>query len=225
MPIGLHEPQRAVDLPGDRLVAAPFRRARHELLVPRVHLREVGEAALREGTQQVEGGDGLVVRLHHPLRVGHAGLGQRLVGVDGMAAERRQLDPVDDLGLRAARLRELTGDAADLYDRQGGAVGEHGGHLQEHLQPLADAGGGVVPEGLRAVAGLEQERAALRRLAERRAQGAGLAGEDEGWKRPQQLADGGDRSRVGPGRLLHCGPVAPGGRRPRGLRRCHLSSS
>ena len=71
----LHEAQRAADLVRDHLVAPPLERARDELLVPRVHLREVGEAALGERAQEVERRDGLVVGLHHPLRIGHAGLG------------------------------------------------------------------------------------------------------------------------------------------------------
>ena len=42
------------------------------------------------------------------------------------------------LGRRRARLRELAGDPPDLDDRQRGAVGEHGRHLQHDLQLLAD---------------------------------------------------------------------------------------
>ena len=43
-----------LDLGGQLLVALSLRRARDEVLVPAVHLREVGEAALGEGAQQVE---------------------------------------------------------------------------------------------------------------------------------------------------------------------------
>ena len=91
-PDRLHEPERAADLVRDHLVAPALERARDELLVPGVHLGQVGEAALRERTQQVERRDRLVVRLDHPLGIGHARFGRRLVGVDGVPAERGQLD-------------------------------------------------------------------------------------------------------------------------------------
>ena len=64
---GTHEADRSLDLRGDDLVALSFRRARDELLVPHLHLRQVGEAALREGAKQIERGRGLVVGLDHPL--------------------------------------------------------------------------------------------------------------------------------------------------------------
>ena len=43
-PAGRHEGERALDLGGERLVAATLRGARDEVLVPGVHLRQVGEA-------------------------------------------------------------------------------------------------------------------------------------------------------------------------------------
>jgi hypothetical protein len=94
MPDRLHEPERAADLVRDHLVAAPLERARDELLVPGVHLRQVGEAALRERAEQVQRRDGLVVGLHHPLGIGDPRLGRGLVRVHRVATERRQLDAV-----------------------------------------------------------------------------------------------------------------------------------
>src|SRR6478736_4677692 len=55
-----HEPQRAIDLVGEGLVALTLSARRHELLVPRMHAREVGEAALRERACEVQGGRRLV---------------------------------------------------------------------------------------------------------------------------------------------------------------------
>ena len=213
-PDRLHEPQRAADLVRDHLVAPALERARDELLVPRVHLRQVGEATLRERAEQVERRDRLVVRLHHPLGVGHARLGRGLVGVDRVPAERRQLDAVDPLGERRARLRELPCDPPDLDDRQRRAVRQHRGHLEEHLQALADRDRRDVAERLRAVAGLEQERPPLDRLAERPAERPRLAGEDERRQLPQPLANGVDRGGIGPVRLLQRGQRAPRRRRP-----------
>ena len=59
---------------GDRLVAPPLGRGRDELLVPQVHLGQVGEAALGERPQQVQRRGRLVVALHHPVRVEDARL-------------------------------------------------------------------------------------------------------------------------------------------------------
>ncbi len=210
----LHEPQRATDLARDSLVAPSLERARDELLVPGVHLRQVGEAALREGAQQVERGDGLVVRLHHPLRIGHPGLGRRLVRVDRVAAERRELDALHALRERRAGLRELPCDATDLDDRQRRAVRQDRGHLQEHLEALPDRDRGDVAERLCAVACLEEERPPLDRLAEGAAERARLAGEDERRQLPEPLADGLDRGWIGPLRLLQGGQRAPRRRCP-----------
>ena len=58
---GGHEPQGTVDLRRDALVALALRLEAHELLVPQVHLGQVGEPALGEGPQQVERGGRLVV--------------------------------------------------------------------------------------------------------------------------------------------------------------------
>ena len=101
-PDRLHEAERTLDLARQRLVALAGGRARHELAVPRVDVREIGEPALRERPQEVEGGRRLVVGVDEALGVGHPRLRRRLVRVDDVAAKRRQLDAVDDLG-RAAR--------------------------------------------------------------------------------------------------------------------------
>ena len=89
-----HEPQRAVDLLRELVVAAALAAARDELEVPLVRAAQVGETALGERAQQVERRRGLVVAAHHPLRVGPAGRGLELEVVDDVAEERRQLDAV-----------------------------------------------------------------------------------------------------------------------------------
>ena len=66
---GRHEAQCALDLARDLLVAAALGRARDELLVPLVHARDVGEAALRECAQQVERARRLVVGAQHAQRI------------------------------------------------------------------------------------------------------------------------------------------------------------
>ena len=220
-PDRLHEAQRPADLVGDHLVAPALERAGDELLVPGVHLGQVGEAALREGTQQIERRDGLVVGLHEPLGIGRPRLDGRLVGVNGVAAERRQLHPVDHLGRRRPRLRVLARQPADLDHRQRRAVGHHGRHLEQQLEPLPDRDHGELVERLGAVARLEQERPALGGLAELVPERPRLAGEDQRRQPAEPLADRLERSRVGPVGLLQRRKLVPGGGRPGRIGHCH----
>ena len=106
---------------------------------------------------------------------------------------------------RRARLRELPRDPPHLHDGQRRAVGQHGRHLQQHLQALADRDRGDLAERLGAVARLEEEGAPLDRLAERAPQRPRLAGEDERRQLAQPLAHGLDGSGVGPVGLLQRG--------------------
>ena len=87
-------------------------------------------------------------------------------------------------------------------------VRQHGRHLQQHLEPLANRGGRDVVERLDAIAGLQEERASLAYLAERREQRPRLTREDERRQALQPLAHGRERVEVGPFRLLR-GRAAP----------------
>ena len=60
-PAGPHEAERALDLDSDLLVALPLGRAGRERLVPHLHLGQVGEAALREGAEEIQRRRRLVV--------------------------------------------------------------------------------------------------------------------------------------------------------------------
>ena len=95
---GPHEAQGPVDLGRQHLVVLAARAGGDELLVPDMHLRQVGEASLRERPQQVERRRRLVVGGEHPGRIGRsAGLARGVV-VDDVAAEAGQYPTVDDLG-------------------------------------------------------------------------------------------------------------------------------
>ena len=94
-----HEAQGTVDLRRDALVPLTLRRRRHELLVPQVHLREVGEAALRERAQQVECRRRLLVCRHQSLGIRPAGVGLERLVVDHVTPERRELHVTDPLGV------------------------------------------------------------------------------------------------------------------------------
>ena len=108
----------------------------------------------------------LVVALHDALGIGDACIDACLVRVHRVTTERRQLEPVDDLRGGAPRLCELARDAPDLDDRQCGTERQHGRHLQQHLQLLADRDRRHLAERLDAVARLQQERATLGHLAQ-----------------------------------------------------------
>ena len=139
-----------------------------------VDLRQVGEAALGEGPQQVQRRRRLVVRGEEPVGVGGAG---RRVGATSLTMwprKRRQgRAPRPSRSASERGLGELAGDAADLHHRHAGRVGEHHGHLQDDLQLVADGVGGEVVEGLGAVAGLQQEGLSRRPPGPGRRGGAG----------------------------------------------------
>ena len=157
---GAHELQRTVDLVGDLLVLPALGAGRDELLRPRVHTVQVGEATLGEGADQVERGRRLVVRLHEPFgvrcacRLGGGGV------VHDVAPEAGELEIADLLGGGRARLRELSGDATDLHDRHAERVGQHDGHLQDDAQLLADVDCRELLEALGTIACLQEERVA-----------------------------------------------------------------
>ena len=162
---GAHEIQRVGDAVGQFLVAARLRRILHETEHPLMHAAEIGVAAGGEGAQQVQRRGRLPVRHQLALRIGHARFRREGDAVDDVAAVARQLDAVDLLHRRRARLGELPGDAADLHHRQRAAIGQHHRHLQEHAEEVADVVGAVLGEALGAVAALQQEGLAARRRA------------------------------------------------------------
>jgi hypothetical protein len=126
---------------------------------------EVGVAAGGEGAQKVERRRGLAVGVQLPARVGLARRGRELNVVDDVAAIGRQGDAIDRLRIGRAGLRELAGDAADLHDRRRGGERHHHCHLQEYAEEIADVVGRMFAEALGAIAALQQERIARRRLA------------------------------------------------------------
>ncbi len=216
---GLHEPQRALDLGRDGLVAPALGARGHELLVPGVDAGQVGEAALGERAQEVQRRRGLVVAAQQTPRIGTARGGLEREVVDHVAPEARELDLAAGLERRGPGLGELAGDAAELHGRDPGAVGQHDGHLQDDLELVADAVGRERVERLRAVAGLEQERLALGDVPQRLGQRARLAGEHER-REPAELGEHGLEAAVGrPVRLLHDRARPPGVRGPGESRR------
>ena len=207
-PDGPHERQRPLDVPGDQLVPLPRRRPPDEVLVPGVHLVQVGEAAVGEAAQQVQRGGAVLVRPHEPARVRDAGGRRRLEAVDRIAAVGREAGRGLDVG--GARLGVLAGHPGHLDDRQRGAVGQHHRHLQQRLDLVADRVRRVADEGLGAVTALQQEGLAAGDRGQPLGQRPDLRAGDQRRHR-LQLADGlGEDGDVRPGRLLRRREVAPG---------------
>ena len=154
----LHELDGAVDLGGETLVAL-VRRVLRESLVPRVHLAEVGEPALGEGADEVQRRCRGVVALEQAGGVGLTGVLGEVVPVDDVTAVGRQGDIAARFGIARAGLGELPCHPPHLHDRHRRAVGEHDGHLEHGLDPVADLLGRRAGERLSAVAALEQEGA------------------------------------------------------------------
>jgi hypothetical protein len=197
--------------------------AAHIIERPAVHLVQVGIAALSEGAQQVERGGGLVVRLHHALRVRLAAFRRERDVVDDVAAIARQLLLADRLGRRGARLGELARHAADLHDRQLGGEGQHHRHLEQHAEGVADVVGVKLGKALGAVAALQQECLAALHGGQILSQRARFAREHQRGIARQLLLRCGKRRRIVIGGHLQPFMAAPAFRLP--VRHRHLSCS
>ena len=176
---GAHEIERLGNAVGQLLVAARLRRILQEAEHPLMHAAEIGEAAGRERAQQVQRRRRLAIGHQLALRIGHARFRRERDVVDDVAAIARQLDAVELLGRRRARLGELPGDAADLHHRQRAGIGQHHRHLQQHAEEVADVVGAVLGEALGAVAALQQEGLAGGDPRQRLLQVARLAGKNQ----------------------------------------------
>ena len=194
----VHEPQAAVDLGRQRLVARAGRGAGHELHVPLVDTMQVGRAGRGERPDEVHGGRGVGVGTDQSRRVVLAGGLIRLEGVDHVAAVGQQSGAV---AVRRPRLGVLAGDTAHLDHRHRGAVGEDDGHLQQRAEDALDVGLGIGLEGLGAVAALEQERPAVGDLGQPVGEVLDLGGDADRRDALEHLPHGGGVPGV-PRRLL-----------------------
>ena len=210
---GPHEGQRPVDLARQPLVALPGRAGPDEVLVPGVHLVQVGVAAGGEGAAQVQRHGRAVVGAQQAAGIGRPGRRGEVEAVDRVAAVGGQLDAVArPRSCRGPRLGELPGHPADLDHRDAGPVGQHDGHLQQGLQLGAHGLGGGAGERLGAVAALQHERLAAGDRGQPVPQLIALAGEDQR-RQPGQLGgDGGQRARRPASPAAARRAVAPAGR-------------
>ena len=210
----LHEPERGVDMVGQFLIALAGRTVGDEILRPAVHLVQVGIAAQGEGAQQVEGRGRLEIGLHHAARIRHARRFLEVDAVDDVAAVGRQGRVALGFGVRRARLGELAGQPAHLHHRRARGIHQHHGHLEQHLEGVADVVRMEFGKALRAVAALQQKGLALRGERKLVGQRPRLAGEDQRRIAGQLRLGGRDGRGIRIGRHLHGGLVPPACRAP-----------
>ena len=206
---GGHEAQRPVDAVGDRVVAPARRAPGHELLVPAVHLVEVGEAALGEGPQQVQGGRRTGGR-RAACRVG-SGWRAAASKPSSLTMSPRYTAARPRRRSSLGRLRGLANWPAirpTLTTGTPGAVGQHHRHLEDDLELVADGVGREGVEGLRAVARLEQEAVPVGDRGQGRLEGPGLAGEHQR-RQGGQLVERPGRARPGRASRAAGRPAAP----------------
>ena len=186
---GFHEIERLANAVGNRLVLFGPGAAAHEIQRPLVHLPQIGIAAGGEGAQQVQRGGRLAVGAHHAHGVVAAAFGREIDAVDVVAVIAGQFHPADRLGRGAARLGKLARHARHLHYRHLAGISEHGSHLQDHAQRVADIVRREFGEAFGAVAALQQEGIARRHIAQLGLQRARFARKDQRGK-PGQHALG-----------------------------------
>ena len=176
---GAHETERLGDAVGELLVALGLGTILDEAQHPAMHILEIGVTASRERPEQVQSRRRLAVGFELAPRIGLARLRGEFDVVDDIAAIGGQRDAIDGLGVRGAGLGELSRDATDLDDRGSGRERHDHRHLQEDPEEIADIVGRMLAEALGAIAALQQERVAGRRLAQCMFELARFAGEHQ----------------------------------------------
>ncbi len=179
-----------------------------------MRVRQIGIAAGREGTQQIERRRRLAIGLQLPARIRRARLGREIGAVNDVAAIDRKFDAIALLGRRGAGLGELAGDAADLHHRASRGISQHHRHLQEQAEKIADIVGAVLGETFGAIAALQQKSVAGGDLRQRLFQIARFAGKNQRRKGRKLRLDIGKRLRIGIIRHLDDRPRTPGFRVP-----------
>ena len=212
---GAHEREGFIDAVGEVAVLLGQRRVGDEIQVPLVHLVQVGETALGESAQQVQGCCGLMIGLQQTLRIRHAALFVEADAVDDVATVGRQGYAADGFVVGRTRFGELAGHAPDLDHRAASGEGHDDCHLQQHFEGVADLRGGEFGETFRAIAALQQKRATLGDFGELAAQLARFAGEHQRRIAGQGLLDLAQVRGVGVLRLLLDRQGAPAVRAPR----------
>ncbi len=186
---GAHEGEGFIDAVGQLAVLLGQCRVGDEIQVPLMHLVQIGEAALGERAQQVQGRRGLVIGLQQAIWVRHPAFLIETDAIDDIATVGGKGHTRDGFIVGRARLGELPGHAPDFYHRAAGGEGHHDRHLQQHFKGVANFRRRELDEALRAIAALQQERAALGYLGKLPAQLPRFTGKHQRRITGQRLLD------------------------------------
>ena len=178
-PARIHEIERfANTISNIPILLGPWA-ASHEIMCPGMNLMQIGIATVRKGAEQVQRGGGLVIGLHHALRIGRAASGVERDVVDDVAAIGGELDAIDRFGVGTARFGELAGHAAEFYRRQLRREGQNDGHLEQDAEGIADIVRVEFGERFGAIAALKQKCLAIDDARKIRRQVTGLTGKNK----------------------------------------------
>ena len=154
---GRYEGDRLADLLDDAVVLADVAGAIGEREVPVLGVVQVGEAAVDQGADEVEGEPGALVAAQQQLWIGLPVAGRERHPVDQVSPVRRQRELALPLLGGRARLGVLPGEAPDPDDALLAAVHQHQAHLQDDLETVGNQRRAAVIEAFGAIAALQQE--------------------------------------------------------------------
>ena len=130
-----------------------------------------------------------MIGLQQALRVRHAAFFIKADAVDDIATVGGQGHAVDGFIIGRARLGELPGHATDLDHRATCREGHDNGHLQQHLEGVANLRRRKFGKTFSAIAALKQKRPTLSDFGKLAAQLAGFPGKHQRRVTGQALLD------------------------------------
>ena len=186
--------------------------------IPFLGMMQIGEAAVDQRADEVEGERAALVAAQQQHRIGRARFAREIRAIHIVAAKARQLDAIAHFVCGAPRLGILACKAADSGDALAGAVHKHEAHLQQDLELGGDGGRIAISEILRTIAAPEDEAFAARRLGKLQLQRLDFITGDQRWQRCKLGKRALEHRRVGIDGLLHTRERLPALRRPHGVR-------
>jgi hypothetical protein len=187
----------------------------HEIQIPVLRVVQVGETALDQGPDEVQGQGRVLVAAQQPFRVRPSRLRVEFDAVDQLTPIRGERDAVAGLGVRRSRFGILPGEAPDANDLALEPIGQHQRHLQQNLELVGDDIGPALVEPLGAGATLEQKALPDGRLSELLFEALDLPRGHQGRQLPQSIHRPVQSRLIVIGRLLEHRPFEPRSRSPR----------
>mmetsp|Transcript_12871 Transcript_12871/g.36896 ORF Transcript_12871/g.36896 Transcript_12871/m.36896 type:complete len:485 (-) Transcript_12871:221-1675(-) len=210
----LHERDRILHPRRQLHILLPLVGGLHKLQLPVGDAVQSSIPTRGERTHQVQRRRRLVIRLHQPVRIGHAGLRRELRAVDDVPTVRRQLLPIDGFQIRRPWLGKLTCQPRNLHHRHATPVLHHHTHLQQQPVQIPHFIRRELLKALRTIPSLHQKRLPPGSRREAILQRARLPGKHQRRHTPNLPHRGPQRLLVGIIRLLQRREITPGFGRP-----------